>query len=51
MNARDADTVIDAARSLAMPGLIDSHFQVVNGEYHPRPKVVDYFIDSYVLAW
>lgn len=43
----DADTVIDAAGSAVMPGLIDSHFHVVIGEYQPRQKAVD-FIDSYV---
>lgn len=42
-----ADTVIDAAGGAVMPGLIDSHFHVVFGEYQPRQKVVD-FIDSYV---
>ena len=42
-----ADTVIDAAGGAVMPGLIDSHFHVVIGEYQPRQKVVD-FIDSYV---
>ena len=42
-----ADTVIDAAGGAVMPGLIDSHFHVVLGEYQPRQKVVD-FIDSYV---
>ena len=47
MNALDADTVIDAAGSTVLPGLIDSHFHVVIGEYQPRQKVVD-FIDSYV---
>ena len=47
LNANDADTVIDALGSAVMPGLIDSHFHVVFGEYQPRQKVVD-FIDSYV---
>ena len=42
-----ADTVIDAAGGAVMPGLIDSHFHVVFGDYQPRQKVVD-FIDSYV---
>jgi len=42
LNARDADTVIDAAGSAVMPGLIDSHFPVVIGEYQPRQKVVDF---------
>ena len=43
----DADTVIDSAGGAVMPGLIDSHFHVVFGDYQPRQKVVD-FIDSYV---
>jgi len=47
LNTLDADTVIDAAGSAVMPGLIDSHFHVVIGEYQPRQKAVD-FIDSYV---
>ena len=47
LNPQDADTVIDAAGSAVMPGLIDSHFHVVFGDYQPRQKVVD-FIDSYV---
>jgi len=47
LNPHDADTVIDAAGSAVMPGLIDSHFHVVFGDYQPRQKVVD-FIDSYV---
>lgn len=47
LNPHDADTVIDAVGSAVMPGLIDSHFHVVFGDYQPRQKVVD-FIDSYV---
>ena len=47
LDPHDADTVIDAAGSAVMPGLIDSHFHVVLGDYQPRQKVVD-FIDSYV---
>ena len=47
LDPHDADTVIDAAGSAVMPGLIDSHFHVVFGDYQPRQKVVD-FIDSYV---
>ena len=43
----EADTVVDAVGGAVMPGLIDSHFHVVFGEYQPRQKVVD-FIDSYV---
>lgn len=47
LNANDADTVIDASGAAVIPGLIDSHFHVVFGDYQPRQKVVD-FIDSYV---
>lgn len=47
LNGGHADTVIDAAGGAVIPGLIDSHFHVVFGEYQPRQKVVD-FIDSYV---
>ena len=46
LNADLADTVIDANGATVLPGLIDSHFHVVIGEYQPRQKVVD-FIDSY----
>ena len=38
LNARDADTVIDAAGSAVMPGLIDSHFHVVIGITSPDRK-------------
>ena len=47
LDASSAATVIDAAGAAVMPGLIDSHFHVVLGDYQPRQKVVD-FIDSYV---
>ena len=47
LNANDADMVIDASGAAVIPGLIDSHFHVVFGDYQPRQKVVD-FIDSYV---
>ncbi|MCH7978519.1 MAG: hypothetical protein IH935_06020, partial [Acidobacteria bacterium] len=38
---------MDLKGRTVIPGLIDSHFHVVFGEYQPRQKVVD-FIDSYV---
>jgi enamidase len=41
----DADTVIDARGSTAMPGLIDSHCHPVFGDFTPRQRTVD-FIDS-----
>ena len=47
LNPTGADTVVDAVGAAVLPGLIDSHFHVVIGEYQPRQKVVD-FIDSYV---
>ena len=47
LNPGGSDTVIDASGSAVLPGLIDSHFHVVIGDYQPRQKVVD-FIDSYV---
>jgi enamidase len=47
IDAASAETLIDANGAAIMPGLIDSHFHVVIGDYQPRQKVVD-FIDSYV---
>jgi len=47
LDAKSADTVVDAAGGAVLPGFIDSHFHVVFGDYQPRQKVVD-FIDSYV---
>jgi len=41
----DADTVIDARGSTAIPGLIDSHCHPVFGDFTPRQRTVD-FIDS-----
>lgn len=41
------ETVIDANGSTVTPGLIDSHFHPVIGDYAPRQKTVD-FIDSCV---
>ena len=44
---RGNETVIDANGSTVTPGLIDSHFHPVIGDYAPRQKTVD-FIDSCV---
>jgi enamidase len=41
------DVVIDAAGSIAIPGLIDSHVHVTFGDYTPRQKTVG-FLESYV---
>jgi enamidase len=41
------DVVIDAAGSLAIPGLIDSHVHITFGDYTPRQRVVGY-LESYV---
>ena len=41
----DADVVIDAQGTTAMPGLIDSHVHPVFGDFTPRQRTVD-FIDS-----
>jgi len=41
----DADTVVDAAGSTAMPGLIDSHCHPVFGDFTPRQRTID-FIES-----
>jgi enamidase len=41
----DADTVIDAAGTTVMPGLIDSHCHPVFGDFTPRQRTVD-FIES-----
>ena len=38
LNPNSADTVVDAAGAAVLPGLIDSHFHVVIGEYQPRQK-------------
>ena len=43
----EADRLIDAHGSTVAPGLIDSHYHVVLGDYTPRQKTVD-FLDSYV---
>ncbi len=41
------DVVVDAAGTMAMPGLIDSHVHVTFGDYTPRQKTVG-FLESYV---
>src|SRR6266480_2735645 len=41
----DADTVIDAKGSAAIPGLIDSHCHPVFGDFTPRQRTMD-FIES-----
>ena len=41
------DVVIDAGRTIAIPGLIDSQVHVVFGDYTPRQKTVG-FLESYV---
>ena len=47
-DALDAcDVVIDAAGTIAIPGLIDSHVHVTFGDYTPRQKTVG-FLESYV---
>lgn len=43
----DCDVAIDAAGTMAMPGLIDSHVHVTFGDYTPRQKTVG-FLESYV---
>lgn len=41
-----ADVVIDAAGTIAIPGLIDSHVHITFGDYTPRQKTVG-FLESY----
>src|SRR5690606_20847205 len=40
------DVVIDAAGTIAAPGLIDSHVHITFGDYTPRQKTVG-FLESY----
>ncbi len=42
-----ADVVVDAAGTVAIPGLIDSHVHITFGDYTPRQRVVGY-LESYV---
>src|SRR6478672_8542169 len=41
------DIVIDAAGTIAIPGLIDSHVHITFGDYTPRQNAVG-FLESYV---
>ena len=41
------DVVIDAAKSIAAPGLIDSHVHITFGDYTPRQRTVG-FLESYL---
>ena len=43
----NADVVIDAGGTTAIPGLIDSHVHTTFGDYTPRQKTVG-FLESYV---
>lgn len=47
IEVEQCDVVIDAAGTMAMPGLIDSHVHVTFGDYTPRQKTVG-FLESYV---
>jgi len=42
-----ADVVIDADKTTAIPGLIDSHVHVTFGDYSPRQRTVGY-LESYL---
>ncbi|MBX3538940.1 MAG: amidohydrolase family protein [Chelatococcus sp.] len=43
----DCDVTVDAAGTIAIPGLIDSHVHITFGDYTPRQKTVG-FLESYV---
>ena len=43
----DCDVVIDADRTTAIPGLIDSHVHITFGDFTPRQQTVGY-LESYV---
>jgi enamidase len=43
----DCDLVIDADRTTAIPGLIDSHVHITFGDFTPRQQTVGY-LESYV---
>ena len=43
----DHDTVVDAAGTTVLPGLIDSHVHSTFGDYTPRQNMIG-FLDSYV---
>ena len=42
-----ADVVIDADKTTAIPGLIDSHVHITFGDYTPRQRTVGY-LESYL---
>lgn len=42
-----AEVVVDAAGTIAIPGLIDSHVHITFGDYTPRQKTVG-FLESYL---
>ena len=46
-NIDTCDVVIDAAGTMAIPGLIDSHVHITFGDYTPRQQTVG-FLESYV---
>lgn len=46
-DVESADVVIDAAGTIAIPGLVDSHVHVTFGDFSPRQKTVG-FLESYV---
>ncbi|MFC0385677.1 amidohydrolase family protein [Muricoccus vinaceus] len=43
----DVDVTVDAAGTIAIPGLIDSHVHITFGDYTPRQRVVGY-LESYL---
>jgi hypothetical protein len=43
------DVVIDAGRTTAIPGLIDSHVHITFGDFTPRQQTVGY-LESYCMA-
>ena len=46
-SVEQADVVIDAGGTVAIPGLIDSHVHITFGDYTPRQKTVG-FLESYL---
>lgn len=46
-DVESCDVVIDAAGTIAIPGLIDSHVHITFGDYTPRQKTVG-FLESYL---
>jgi enamidase len=45
--SRDADVVLDAKGSVAVPGFFDTHCHVVFGDYTPRQNAIG-FLESYM---